>query len=138
MPVRLLQCLSNSDRGISFRGTSLLGVRNLRGRQPSPQDGVIMCCDSSTVLMTSDITFLRTLRHHFATARNENGISYSPDYFSPPRAKNGLGTRLIHVCVCVNKYKSGLHWFRTSDSPYLINIHHYRRSGNFVLKIFRV
>ena len=88
MPVRLLQCLSNADRGISFHGSSLLGVRNLRGRQPLPQDGVIVCYDTSTVLVMSDITFLQSYVTVFLqTARNENGIGRSPDYFPPPRAK---------------------------------------------------
>ena len=56
----------------------------LRGRQPWPQDGVIVCYD----------IFSYRLRHHFATARKENQIFHSPDYISPPHAKNGLGRRL--------------------------------------------
>ena len=35
------------------------GTRNLRGRQPLPHDGVIVGYDSSTVIVTSDISFLQ-------------------------------------------------------------------------------
>ena len=94
MPVRLLQCLSNSDRGISFRGSSLLVVRT------SEEDN--LCVDhyrSSTVHTTSVITFYKRYVTIFATARNKNGIGHSPDYFSPLRAKNGLGTRLVSLIV---------------------------------------
>ena len=62
MPVRLLQCHSNMDRGISFHRSSVLGVWNLRGRQPLPQDSVIVRYDSSTVLVTSDISLAVCIR----------------------------------------------------------------------------
>ena len=66
-----------------------------RGRQLSPQDSVIVCYDSSTVLMTSDITFLQTLHHHFCNRKERKWNIPFTRLFSPPCAKNGLGTRLI-------------------------------------------
>ena len=83
---KMLQCLSNPNRGISFHGSSLLGIRNLRGRPPLLHDGIIVCYDSSTVLVTSDISFLQSYVTIFANRKE--------------RKRNRPFTRLFFPSAC--------------------------------------
>ena len=59
-----------------------------RRRQPLLHDGVIVCYDSSTVCVTSDITFLQMLYHH-------RYLCYSKE-----RKQNRPFTRLFFPSAC--------------------------------------
>jgi len=97
MPVRLLQSLSVTERGVSFQDRHFLAIGTSREDDlcnDVSQDGIIVCYSSSTLYMMSYITFLQALRHNFCNRRERKwNRPFTRPIFSHV-AKNGLGTRL--------------------------------------------